>query len=72
MLGEVTSFEGHDANQVLQRLDEDLEAKVWKEASSARNGAGLEKGKPNFSPASKMYTKFANVGDYKRRQRQWS
>ena len=65
MLGEVTEFEGHDANQVLQRLDEDLEAKIWKEASSARNGDGLDKGKPDFSPASNMHAKFVKAGKFK-------
>ena len=65
-MGDATSCEGHDDNQVLHRLTEDLEEKLWQEASSAHNGEGLQKGKPNFGPAANMHAKFVRQGDFKK------
>jgi len=66
MAASFANFRGHEANQVLHRLEEDLEAKLWKEASTARNGQGLEKGKPNFGPASKAHANFVRKGDHRK------
>ena len=61
-----TETQGHAAKQVLHRLEGDLEAAVWDNASSAHNGQGLEFGLPNFEPASRAHAKFVKEGDYKK------
>jgi len=61
-----TENKGHSAGQVLHRLEGDLEAAVWANASKAYNGGGLECGLPNFEPASKAHAKFIKDGEYKK------
>ena len=65
-LADASHAEGHAANEVLHRLEEDLEAKLWKDACSAHNGSGLDEGKPNFDPAAKTHAKFARSGETKK------
>ena len=59
-----TELNGKSVHEVLYRLEEDLGAKVWKNASTAHNGSGLELGLPNFDPASKAHAKLIKNGDY--------
>ena len=67
-----TETQGHATQQVLFRLEGDLEAAVWTHASTANNGKGLELGMPNFEPASRAHAKFVRTGEYKkRRQSNW-
>ena len=58
-----TKTQGHALNQVLHRLEGDLEADVWSKASLAYNGQGLERGLPSFEPASKAHANFVRKGD---------
>ena len=66
MVASFANYECHEANQALHRFEEDLEAKLWKEASTARHGGGLEKGKPNFGPASKAHATLVGKGEHKK------
>ena len=61
-----TELKGKSIHEVLYRLEEDLGAKVWKHASEAHNGSGLELGIPNLDPASKAHAKLIKNGDYKK------
>ena len=58
LLAGFTETQGHAVRQVLHRLEGDLEAAVWSKASLAHNGLGLERGLPNFEPASKAHARF--------------
>ena len=61
-----TETQGHSAREVLHRLEGDLEAAAWTNASSAHNGLGLECGMPNFEPASRAHASFVKSGEYKK------
>ena len=57
-------LQGQAAKEIQHRFEEDLEAKLWKDASKAYNGKGLENGKPNFGPASKAHAQMIKNGDF--------
>ena len=65
-MADFTKSEGLAAYEVLHRFEEDLEADIWKEASGARNGSGLENGAPHFGPAGKAHAKFTKRGEHKK------
>jgi hypothetical protein len=64
-LASFMEMEGQSAKEILHRLEEDLEAKLWQEASTTRKGAGLEKGTPHFGPAAKAHADFVKKGEHK-------
>ena len=56
--------EGVSHHRILHVLREGLEADLWKHASGAHLGSGLEDGLPHFGPASTVYDKFVKQGKH--------